>query len=178
MSPIAIVAACIAAAIHVFFWVLESLRFSRPETWRRFNVESQRDADLLRPMAFNQGFYNLFLAVGAVAGVAAVVLDHAEIGRTLVLFTCGSMALAGLVLVVTDRRLIGSAFIQSTAPVVAVVAALALCRSRRAPPDDRPSLQPKPRLLPARGRRGHPGRVVWPLVGRDDAGTVVPEGVA
>jgi putative membrane protein len=126
VSPIAVVAACIAAAIHVFFWVLESLRFTRPETWRRFNVESQRDAELLRPMAFNQGFYNLFLAIGAVGGVAAAVLGHLEIARTLVLFTCGSMALAGLVLVVTDRRLIGSAFIQSTAPLVAIVATLAL----------------------------------------------------
>jgi len=125
VSPIALVAAGIAAAIHVFFFVLESLRFSRPETWRRFNVESQRDADLLRPMAFNQGFYNLFLAIGAVAGIGAVVMGNTEIGRTLVLFTCGSMALAGVVLVVTDRRLIGSAFIQSTAPVVAILATLA-----------------------------------------------------
>ena len=125
MNPIALIAAAIAAAIHVFFFVLESLRFSRPETWRRFNVESQRDADLLRPMAFNQGFYNLFLAIGAVAGIGAVVMGNTEIGRTLVLLTCGSMALAGVVLVVTDRRLIGSAFIQSTAPVVAILATLA-----------------------------------------------------
>jgi putative membrane protein len=126
VHPIALIAAAIAAAIHVFFFVLESIRFRQPATWRRFNVESQRDADLLGPMAFNQGFYNLFLAVGASAGIGAVLMGSTEIGRTLVLFTCGSMALAGLVLVVTDRRLIGSAVIQSTAPVVAIVAALAL----------------------------------------------------
>ena len=123
MNPIALAAASIAAAIHVFFFVLESLWFSRPETWRRFNVESQRDADLLRPMAFNQGFYNLFLAIGAVAGVAAVFLGYVEIGRTLILFVCASMALAGGVLVVTDRRLVGSALLQSTAPVIAILAA-------------------------------------------------------
>jgi putative membrane protein len=105
--------------------VLESIRFRQPATWRRFNVESQRDADLLGPMAFNQGFYNLFLAIGAVAGIGAVAMGNTAIGRTLVLFTCGSMALAGVVLVVTDRRLIGSAFIQSTAPVVAILATLA-----------------------------------------------------
>jgi putative membrane protein len=124
VNPIALVAACVAAAIHVFFFVLESLWFTRPETYRRFNVGSQRDAELLRPMAFNQGFYNLFLAVGAVAGVLAVLLGRVEIGRTLVLFTCGSMALAGGVLVLTDRRLIGSAMIQSLPPLVAIVAAL------------------------------------------------------
>ena len=126
MNPIALVAAGIAAAIHVFFFVLESLWFTRPETYRRFNVESQRDAELLRPLAFNQGFYNLFLAVGAAAGIVAVLLGRVEIGRTLVLFTCGSMALAGGVLVVTDRRLIGSAMIQSIAPLVAIAAALLL----------------------------------------------------
>jgi putative membrane protein len=126
VSPIALAAAGIAAAIHVFFFVLESLRFRQPATWRRFNVESQRDADLLGPMAFNQGFYNLFLAVGAAGGIAMVLLGQLEIGRTLVFFTCGSMALAGLVLVVTDRRLAGSALIQSGAPVVAIVAGLFL----------------------------------------------------
>ena len=126
MSPIALVAAGIAAAIHVFFFVLESLRFRQPATWRRFNVESQHDADLLGPMAFNQGFYNLFLAVGAAGGIAMIVMGQLEIGRTLVFFTCGSMALAGLVLVVTDRRLAGSALIQSGAPVVAILAGLFL----------------------------------------------------
>ena len=124
MNPIALIAAAIAAAIHVFFFVLESLKFTEPATWRRFNVESQRDADLMRPMAFNQGFYNLFLAIGAVSGIGAIALGHAEIGRTLVLFTCGSMALAGLVLVVTDRRLAGSALIQAGAPLVAIVVGL------------------------------------------------------
>jgi putative membrane protein len=124
VNPIALVAACVAAAIHVFFFVLESLWFTRPETYRRFNVESQRDAELLQPLAFNQGFYNLFLAVGAVAGVIAVGLGRVEIGRTLVLFSCASMALAGGVLIVTDRRLIRSAMIQSLPPLVAIVAAL------------------------------------------------------
>lgn len=124
MNPIALVAAGVAAGIHVFFFVLESIRFRQPATWRRFNIESQRDADLMGPMAFNQGFYNLFLAVGAFAGIAAIVLGRAEIGRTLVFFTCGSMALAGLVLVVTDRRLAGSALIQSTAPAIAIITGL------------------------------------------------------
>ena len=124
MNPIALVAAGIASGIHVFFFVLESIRFRQPATWRRFNIESQRDADLMGPMAFNQGFYNLFLATGAAGGIAAVLLGHPEIGRTLVFFTCGSMALAGLVLVVTDRRLAGSALIQSTAPAIAILTGL------------------------------------------------------
>ena len=126
MNAITLVAAGIAAAIHVFFFVLESIRFRQPATWRRFNIESQRDADLMGPMAFNQGFYNLFLAVGALAGIWAILLGGPEIGRTLIFFTCGSMALAGLVLVVTDRRLAGSALIQAAAPVVAILAGVFL----------------------------------------------------
>jgi putative membrane protein len=122
VNPLALVAASVAAGIHVFFFVLESIRFRQPATWRRFNIESQRDADLMGPMAFNQGFYNLFLAVGALGGIVAILIGRPEIGRTLIFFTCGSMALAGLVLVVTDRRLAGSALIQSTAPIVAILA--------------------------------------------------------
>jgi len=59
-----------------------------------------------------------------VAGVIAVILVRVEVGRTLVLFTCGSMALAGGVLLLTDRRLARSAMIQSIPPLVAIVAAL------------------------------------------------------
>ena len=80
MNTIALVAAGVAAAIHVFFFVLESIRFRQPATWRRFNIESQRDADLMGPMAFNQGFYNLFLAVGAFAGIAAILLGRPRSG--------------------------------------------------------------------------------------------------
>jgi putative membrane protein len=123
MNPLALVAAGVAAGIHVFFFVLESLTFTKPETWRRFNVASQRDADLLGPLAFNQGFYNLFLAIGTAVGIVAAVTGHVDVGRPLIVFACASMALAGGVLVVTDRRLIGSAIIQSTPPLIALIAA-------------------------------------------------------
>jgi putative membrane protein len=95
MSPIAQAATLVAAAIHVLFFVMESATFTKPETYGRFFVASQGDAEILRPWAFNQGFYNLFLAVGAVAGVVAVNAGQIEAGRALVLFACGSMAAAG-----------------------------------------------------------------------------------
>jgi putative membrane protein len=126
VNTLALIAAAIAAAIHVFFFVLESVRFKQPETWRRFNIESQRDAELLAPLAFNQGFYNLFLAIGVAVGILAVLGGSVTIGRALIFFGCGSMAAAGAVLVVTDRRLIGSAVIQSLPPLVAILAGLFL----------------------------------------------------
>ena len=63
-----VIFAGLAALIHLGIFVLESVLWSRPTTWRRFGVRSQHDADVLRPMAYNQGFYNVFLALGA--GVA------------------------------------------------------------------------------------------------------------
>jgi putative membrane protein len=120
MNPIGQGAALLAAAIHVLFFVLESVRFTQPETYRRFFVESQADAELLRPIFFNQGFYNLFLAIGAVAGVVAVNTGHVEAGRVLILFACGSMALAGIVLMASDRRFMRSGLVQAIPPLVAI----------------------------------------------------------
>ena len=56
MNAIGQAAALVAAAIHVLFFVLESVRFSQPATYRRFFVRSPADAELLRPIFFNQGF--------------------------------------------------------------------------------------------------------------------------
>ena len=120
MNPLAQGAALLAAAIHVLFFVLESVRFTEPATYRRFFVESQADAELLRPVFFNQGFYNLFLAIGAAAGVVAVNTGHAVAGRALILFACGSMVLAGIILLVTDRRFLRSGLIQAVPPLVAI----------------------------------------------------------
>ena len=64
MSPIAQFAALVAALMHVGFFYLESIVWSRPTVWSRFRIASQADADIVRPMALNQGFYNLFLGLG------------------------------------------------------------------------------------------------------------------
>ena len=121
MSIVTEVFAVIAALFHVLFFYLESVTFSRPSTWRRFRVRSQADADLLRPMAFNQGFYNLFLAIGAIGGVVAANIGYVQAGRALVLLGCGSMLAAGLVLILSDRRFLRSGLIQAVPPAIALV---------------------------------------------------------
>jgi putative membrane protein len=121
MNPIAQAAALLAAAVHVFIFILESVRFTEPATYRRFFVQSQRDAELLRPIFFNQGFYNLFLAIGAAGGILVLHLGYPEAGRALVLFACGSMALAGLILMFTDRRFVRAGLLQAVPPIVALV---------------------------------------------------------
>jgi len=121
VSPVTEIFAVVAALLHVFFFYLESVTFTRPATWRRFLVRSQADAELLRPMAFNQGFYNLFLAAGAVGGVIAANIGYLEAGRALVLLACGSMMLAGIVLIASDRRFVRSGLIQAVPPAIALL---------------------------------------------------------
>ena len=121
MSPVTEIFALVAALLHVFFFYLESLTFTRPATWRRFLVRSQADAELLRPMAFNQGFYNLFLAAGALGGVIAANIGYVQAGRALVLLACGSMMLAGVVLIASDRRFVRSGLIQAVPPAIALL---------------------------------------------------------
>ncbi len=116
------VVAGVAALIHVLIFGMESVAWSSPGVWRRFGVRSQQDADTVRPMAFNQGFYNLFLAIGAALGlVLAFRPGLAQAGIALVFAALVSMLLAAVVLIVSSPALARAAVIQGTAPLVAIV---------------------------------------------------------
>jgi len=125
MPIIAVAAAVAAAAIHVWFFVLESLTFAHPTVWARFGLRSAEAAEAVRPMAFNQGFYNLFLATGAVGGLLLVASGHELAGRAIVLFACACMLGAGIVLGASNRRLAAAAALQAVPPLIAIVAAFA-----------------------------------------------------
>ena len=80
-------------------------------------------------MAFNQGFYNLFLAILVALGIVLVAVGRLDVGATLVLAGAGSMASAALVLFVTSPSNRGAALKQGLLPalgVLAVILALAL----------------------------------------------------
>jgi putative membrane protein len=110
----------LAGVLHLGIFVMESVLFGRPQVWRRFLISSQADADTARPWALNQGFYNLFLALGALGGL----VFGGDRGHAIALFACGCMALAGVVLVVTDRRMFRAAVMQAVPPILALVLAL------------------------------------------------------
>jgi putative membrane protein len=126
MPLIAQVAALLAAALHVLFFILESVTFSQPTVAARFGLTSPEQIAAVRPMAFNQGFYNLFLAVGIAGGLALVAAGSVDAGRAVVLFACACMTGAGVVLLSTNRRFVRSAAIQAGPPLVAILAALVL----------------------------------------------------
>jgi putative membrane protein len=121
MIPASLVFAFIAALLHVYIFTMESVTWTRPATWKRFGVASQADADTTRPLAYNQGFYNLFLAVGALLGLGAVLLGRPVVGWTLIFGGCGSMLLAAAVLALTGRKYLRAAATQGTTPLLAVV---------------------------------------------------------
>jgi putative membrane protein len=80
----AIFFAGLAGLIHVYIFCLESLLWGKPKTNRVFGV-SPEIAEHNRLFAFNQGFYNLFLAVAAIGGLVVGIDDIA--GRILVAYS-------------------------------------------------------------------------------------------
>ena len=112
----------VAAAIHVLIFALESVLWTRPATWKRFGLRSQQDADTVRPMAYNQGFYNAFLALGGAASLVMIASANVEReGFTLAIFVCLSMLLASIVLVTSNPRLARAAATQGVAPLFALI---------------------------------------------------------
>ncbi|RKH70727.1 DUF1304 domain-containing protein [Corallococcus aberystwythensis] len=120
MSLLAQVFAVIAALIHVLFFVMESLVFSRPKVWKRFGLKSQADADVMKGMAFNQGFYNLFLALGVLVGVVLVHTGAVASGVAAVMFGCACMLLAAVVLVSSNPKLLRASILQGALPLLAI----------------------------------------------------------
>jgi putative membrane protein len=121
MIVLATVVVTLAAALHIAIFVMESVGWTRPAVWKRFGVESQEAADTTRPMAYNQGFYNLFLAIGAIVGLILYGVGMHGPGLALILFTTASMFAASVVLVTTGRGYFRPAIIQGTLPLIGFI---------------------------------------------------------
>jgi putative membrane protein len=112
----------IAALIHLYIFFLESVVWTRPSTWKLFGLKSQSEAEIVKPMAYNQGFYNVFLGVGAGIGLIMIGSGNlAQAGFALAIFAAGSMVLAALVLITSSPKLARSAAIQGVAPLLGVL---------------------------------------------------------
>ncbi len=122
MSVVAQVFVVVAGLFHVAIFAMESLLFRKPSTYKRFLVKDETEMNAARPWAFNQGFYNLFLAAGALGGLIA----GGDKGHAIALFSCACMAGAGIVLVASDRRMVQAAATQALPPILALVLAAAL----------------------------------------------------
>ena len=118
-------AAILAGAIHVLIFCMESLWWTTPSVRARFR-QSPEQAEATKLFAFNQGFYNLFLAVGVFAGVALFLTGRGAEGLTLVTWSCLSMLGAAIVLVASAPRMHRGALIQGAPPLLFLLLRLAV----------------------------------------------------
>ena len=111
--------AALAALLHVYIFTMESLTWTSARTRAAFGTTPE-EAETTKLLAFNQGFYNLFLAIVTAVGVATVALGHRAVGAALIFAGVGSMAAAAAVLLLSARDKARAAVVQGAFPVVAV----------------------------------------------------------
>lgn len=120
MITTALVFAALAALLHIYIFVIESLTWTSERTRATFGT-TPAEAETTKLLAFNQGFYNLFLAIVTGVGIAAVALGRTGIGAALIFAGVGSMAAAAVVLIASDRDKARAAATQGTFPGIAIV---------------------------------------------------------
>ena len=116
------VSAVLAALVHVYIFSMESLWWTSPEVRRRFR-QTLEQSETTRLLAFNQGFYNLFLAIGILAGYALLHLGHLVAALTLITWSCACMVGAAVVLLASAPGMWRGALIQGAFPLVYLVVA-------------------------------------------------------
>jgi putative membrane protein len=121
MAVLAALFVALAGLLHVYIFLMESAWWTRPKIWRRFGLTSQADADTTRALAYNQGFYNLFLAVGSILGLFVYFGGLEQAGAALIFLSTASMFLAALVLLSTGPDKLKSALTQGTLPLIGFI---------------------------------------------------------
>lgn len=107
----------LAAMIHIYIFVLETFLFQKAEGYKAFKIKKE-DHEAVKPWAFNQGFYNLFLAVGMLIGLYHVIKLEIKVAGVMVSFSGFCMIIAGLVLFVTQKKMRRGACIQMIPPLL------------------------------------------------------------
>jgi putative membrane protein len=112
--------AALAGVLHVYIFTMESLTWTTPRTRATFGTTPD-EATVTKPLAFNQGFYNLFLAIITGIGIGAVALGHHAVGAALIFAGIGSMTCAAVVLLASSPDKARAALTQGIFPTIAVV---------------------------------------------------------
>lgn len=120
MLVAALIVAALAALLHVYIFVMESVTWTSPRTRATFGMSAD-EAAATKELAFNQGFYNLFLAIVSAIGIAAVAMGHSGVGAALILAGVGSMLAAALVLLISSPDKARAAISQGLFPLISVV---------------------------------------------------------
>jgi len=121
MIAIALVLAGLAALLHVYIFYMESIAWTSRRVRAVFGT-TEEEAQTTKLLAFNQGFYNLFLAIAVVLGIVFWLLGQPVVGATLVFVGAGSMVAAALVLLLSSPGKAKAALTQGVLPALAVIA--------------------------------------------------------
>ncbi len=120
MPLISKITICLAGIFHVLFFVMESILFMRERVYNIFGATSLEESQIMANFAFNQGFYNLFLAFGAIGGVLFANKMKENVGNTMAVFASFCMIGAGIVLFFSTGKVLGT-FIQAGIPAIGVL---------------------------------------------------------
>ena len=110
----------LAALLHVYIWVMESLTWTSARTRATFGI-SEEEALATKELAFNQGFYNLFLAIVTIVGIVIGAFEYYGVGLALIFAGTGSMLAAALVLLLSSPDKARAAITQGILPLIAIV---------------------------------------------------------
>ena len=120
---VGLVLGILAALLHVYIFWMESITWTSAKTRATFGVGEQ-EAAATKEMAFNQGFYNLFLGLVALIGAVIAFVGSGPVGYALVFAGVGSMLAAALVLFASSPDKRGAAIKQGTIPALSLIALL------------------------------------------------------
>ena len=115
-----LIVAILATLLHVFIFSLESLAWTSARARATFGLTLE-EAQATKEMAFNQGFYNLFLGVLAALGAVLYSAGSHTAGLTLAFAGVGPMLAAALVLFLSSPGKRGAAIKQGTLPFISIV---------------------------------------------------------
>jgi putative membrane protein len=110
----------LAAVLHIYIFMMESFTWTSERTRARFGLTAE-EAETTKLLAFNQGFYNLFLAIISGLGIPAVALADTAVGVALIFAGLGSMVAAAAVLFLSAPDKKQAALIQGVFPLIAIV---------------------------------------------------------
>ena len=114
---------------HVAIFMVETFLWMRPGiheiALRRLTdpvgLDLHAQASVLRLTFVNLGFYNLFLAVAGLAGLAFLRRGEVSVGRTLIGYMCLSAVGAGVVILFSTHAYLGALLQAAPAAVVLVL---------------------------------------------------------
>ena len=120
MNTVAKILAGLAGLFHVLFFVMESFLWKTPAVMKLFQQTSQT-IEFTTVLAYNQGFYNLFLAIGVFVGLFLMrSSERAREGLAVVAFCLLSMFGASVILLVSTGKIAGTV-IQGAPPAIGLV---------------------------------------------------------